>query len=238
VGERGNPDLVLAMGLGVVGALRAGTARVGLAEATPVARLITEPSALLVRAGSPLADAADLLAALRADPAAVPVGGGSALGGPDHLLTLELGEVVGARPRYVPYDGGGAVLPALLRDDVAVVASGAGEYADQIAAGTVRVLATTGDERQAGVDAPTLREQGVALTFTNWRGLLAPPGLAAPQLDRLVGLVAQVRTSPTWTAALARYGWTDAPLAGPELAAFVAEQDRTTADLLARLTPT
>lgn len=237
VGERGNGGLVMTMGLGVVGALETHRARNTLADTTPLARLVTEPGALVVRAGSPLRTATDLADAVRAG--TVAVGGGSALGGPDHLLTLELADVLGApAPRYTSFDGGGPLLPALLGGEVDVAASGAGEYRDQIAAGTVRVLATTGDARQAGVDAPTLREQGIALTFENWRGLVAPPGLDAAATERLAGLVAQLRASPTWTAALARYGWTDAYLPGAEFAAFTAAQDRDVGALLARLAGT
>ena len=33
-------------------------------------------------------------------------------------------------------------------------------------------------ERVEGIDAPTLKESGIDLTFANWRGVLAPPGIS------------------------------------------------------------
>jgi putative tricarboxylic transport membrane protein len=42
----------------------------------------------------------------------------------------------------------------------------------------VRVLAVTGPQRVAHLGAPTLRESGVDPEFTNWRGVVAPPGIS------------------------------------------------------------
>ena len=40
------------------------------------------------------------------------------------------------------------------------------------------MLAVSSDERVEGIDAPTLKESGIDLTFANWRGVLAPPGIS------------------------------------------------------------
>ena len=48
-------------------------------------------------------------------------------------------------------------------------ASSLGELRDQIEAGQSRVLAVSSNERVEGIDAPTLSEAGIDLTFTNWR---------------------------------------------------------------------
>ena len=61
-----------------------------------------------------------------------------------------MAQAVGIDPKtvnYVAYDGGGELLTALLGGQVAFGVSGAGEFADQIEAGQVRVLAVTGAER-------------------------------------------------------------------------------------------
>ena len=67
-------------------------------------------------------------------------------------------------------------MPALLENKVTFGTSGLAEYAEQIASGQLRVLAVSGQNRQARIQAPTLRESGIDLVFTNWRGVLAPPG--------------------------------------------------------------
>jgi putative tricarboxylic transport membrane protein len=206
------------MGLGVVGSEYGRPAR-RLAGTTPVARLIQEPNMVVVTADSPFRTLSDLVAAWRADPPAVAVGGGSSPGGPDHLAPMLFARTVGIAPpvvRYVRYDGGGDLLAAILGKRVAFGVAGVGEYADQVRSGQLRVLAVTGPTRAAGLDAPTLREAGVDLEFTNRRGIVAPPGLSARDARALRDVVGRLVRSAAWRAALTRNGWADAYLGGPE----------------------
>ena len=113
---------------------------------------------------SPYKTIDDLVAAWKADPKSMAVGGGSSPGGPDHLLPMQLAQAVGIDPKevnYVAYDGGGELLPAILGGKVAFAATGVGEFLDQVEAGEVRVLAvTSGAERVDALDAPTLEGAG------------------------------------------------------------------------------
>ena len=65
-------------GMVMVGAIIANKAPVKLTQTTPIARLTGEYEALVAPAESPFKNAKDLVAALKADPAKVPVCGGSA----------------------------------------------------------------------------------------------------------------------------------------------------------------
>lgn len=129
---------------------------------------------------SPYKTIDDLVTAWKKDPKKVAVGGGSSPGGPDHLLPMQLAQAVGIEPKkvnYISYDGGGELLPAILGNKIAFGASGFGEFLDQIEAGQVRVLAVTSEKPIDAVkDAPTLVDSGIDLVFTNWRGIVAPPG--------------------------------------------------------------
>lgn len=127
---------------------------------------------------------------------------------------------------FVSYDGGGDLLTALLGNKIAAGTSGLGEYVDQIESGQVRVLAVSGDERVEGVDAPTLREAGIDLTFTNWRGILAPPGISDEDRAAMVKILEELHATDAWKEALVKNGWTDAFLTGPAFEEFLAEQDR------------
>jgi putative tricarboxylic transport membrane protein len=91
-----------------------------------------------------------------------------------------------AEVNFVSYDGGGDLLTALLGKKITVGTSGLGEFVDQIESGQLRVLAESGSERVEDVDAPTLSEAGIDLTFTNWRGILAPPGISDDDRQALV----------------------------------------------------
>ncbi|GAA1846974.1 tripartite tricarboxylate transporter substrate binding protein [Asanoa iriomotensis] len=226
--ERGNGTMLMLMGLGLVGAQHSVPRSATLADVTPVARLVEEPEAFVVTRDSPLRTMADLVAAWRAAPAALAVGGGSTTGGPDHLAPMLVAKAVGVPPpavNYVRYDGGGTLLAAALAGRVAVAVSSLGEYTQQIISGRLRVLAVTGAARTPGVDAPTLREAGIDVAFLNWRGLVAPPGLSPADERRLLDIAERLRASPAWQDTVARNPWADAYLPGAEFGTFLREAD-------------
>jgi putative tricarboxylic transport membrane protein len=238
VNEKGNGDLAMLMGLGVVGASYTNKSKATLTQTTPIVRLIEEYGAVMVPKDSPFKTIDDLVKAWKADPRSLSVGGGSSPGGPDHLLPMQLAQAVGVDPkkvRFVSYDGGGDLLPALLGDKIDFATSGAGEFKDQIANGDIRVLATSGDERIDGIDAPTLKEAGIDLVFTNWRGVVAPPGITDAQRERLIDAFQKMHDTQEWKDALKANSWADAFATGDDFGAFIKEQDKRVADTLGEL---
>ncbi|GAA3670823.1 tripartite tricarboxylate transporter substrate-binding protein [Arthrobacter ginkgonis] len=238
VNEKGNGELAMLMGLGVVGASYTNDSPSKLTDTTPLAKLIEEPGAIMVSKDSPYQTIDDLVRAWKADPSKVAVGGGSSPGGPDHLLPMQLAQAVGLDPKdvnFVSYDGGGDLLPAILGNKLGFAASGAGEYLDQIESGAIRVLATSGEERLEGVDAPTLTESGIDLVFTNWRGIVAPPEISAEQREQWTAVLEKTHATEAWKAELKKNGWTDAFATGEEFETFLKDQDQRVADVLSEL---
>ncbi|MEU5837885.1 tripartite tricarboxylate transporter substrate binding protein [Streptomyces diacarni] len=228
VNERGNGKLAMSMGLGVVGAVHTNHAPSTLADATPIARLTEEPDIVVVPKKSTYKTFDQLLADWKKDPGALPVGGGSSAGGPDHLAPMLMARAAGIDPKsvnYVPFDGGGELLASVLGGKVKFGVSGLGEYRDQIESGELRLLAVTGPERVRGFDAPTLKEAGLDVEFTNWRGLMAPPGLSEAQRDKLIRFVRELRHSKEWKESLRTNGWDDAWLPGEKYGRFLKSED-------------
>jgi putative tricarboxylic transport membrane protein len=226
--EEGADDLMMTMGLGVVGAVYTNKSDATPTRMTPIARLVEEQEGILVPADSPFKTIDDLVAAWQADPGSVTVGGGSSPGGPDHLFPHQLAAEIGVKPTdvdYISYDGGGPLTAALLGEKIEVGMSGLGEFAGQIENGDLRVLAVSGEERLDGVDAPTLTEAGIDLVFTNWRGVLAPPGISEEQRDYLVDLLTEMHGTGEWQEALVENGWIDSFATGEEFETFLQEQD-------------
>jgi putative tricarboxylic transport membrane protein len=230
VNEKGKDDLILQMGLGVVGAVYTAKSQATLADTTPLARLIEEAEAFVVPADSPYQSLDQLIAAWKANPGGVPVGGGSAPGGPDHLAPMLLAQAAGLDAKsvnFVSYDGGGELLAAMLGGKVAFGATGVGEVEEQAKAGKLRVLAVTTANRVEGINAPTLKEAGIDLVFSNWRGMVAPGGLTEEGKQKLITLLTRLHDTPEWKKTLTEQGWTDAFLAGAEFESFLkAENDR------------
>lgn len=225
--NRGNGDVLMAMGLIMVGAVLTNRSPVTLAEVTPIARLTGEYEVLVVPAASPHRTLQDFIAAWKADSGRMAIAGGSA-GGTDHMLAGLLARAAGvdvARLNYVPHSGGGESVASLLGNQVAAGVNGLGELAAFIATGRLRALAISSERRLPGVDIPTFVEQGVDLTLANWRGVVAASGITADRQAALTSLMDRMHRSSEWKAALARNNWTDMYQSGPAFAAFLKAED-------------
>lgn len=226
--EEGADDLMMTIGLGVVGAVYTNDSDARITDATPLAKLIEEQEGLLVPADSPFETVQDLVDAWKADPSSVTIGGGSTAGGPDHLFPMQLAAALDIDPtevRFISYDGGGPLTAALLGSKIDVGTSGLSEFEGQIADGSLRVLATSGADRLETVDAPTLQEAGVDLVFTNWRGVFAAPGITDATRDQMIELLSEMHGTDAWQEQLEKNGWIDAFATGDEFASFLEEQE-------------
>src|SRR5215212_9677246 len=227
VNENGNADMLMQMGLGVVGAQFSNQSEATLDQTTPVAKLIEEAEAIVVPADSPYQSMDDLVTAWKAKPGDTPVGGASNPGGPDHLTPMLLAQEVGVTPtdvNYVPYDGGGELLAGILGGDVAFAATGIGEVSEAADAGDVRILAVTSADPVDGVDAPTLKDEGVDLVFTNWRGIVAAPDISEEETQRFVDAITEMHDSDAWQKVLKDQGWTDSFETGDDFSGFLQDE--------------
>src|SRR4051794_10649283 len=87
--EEGNNDLMMTMGLGVVGATYTNGSKARASDATALAKLIEDPGAVFVPADSPFKTVQDFVAAWKADPSKVTIGGGASPGGAHPRLPPE-----------------------------------------------------------------------------------------------------------------------------------------------------
>src|SRR5918999_3233927 len=225
--ERGNGDALMVSGLIMLGGIVTHRSPVTLADVVPIARISGEYEVLTVTAASPFRTLHDLVRAFKARPEAISWGGGSA-GGSDQILAGLIADALGVAPRrvnYVAFSGGGESMSAILGGQVSVGINGLAEFAPQIEAGTLRVLAISSAERLPGLDAPTLREQGVDVEFENWRTVVAPPGISADDRRRLGGVVEAMVRSSEWRQMLQRYRWLVRYLAGGAFDEFASAEE-------------
>ena len=220
-------EFLMVMGLVMVGAVETNQSQATLDDATPIARLTAEDLVLVVPADSEYQSVEDLVTDVEERGQEVAIAGGSA-GGADHILAgllLQAGDVPVENLNYVPYSGGGESLAALLGGQVAAGISGVGEYSEQIEAGALRALATSGAEPVDSLtDVPTLADEGYDVELSNWRGVVAPPGISDEGRERLLALVEEVHASEQWQEQLETRGWEDTYLPGEEFEAFLGEE--------------
>ncbi len=231
---RGEGGSLMTMGLVMVGAILTNKSPVTLDAVTPIARLTSEYEVIAVPASSRMQTLKDFTDALRKDPGAVAIAGGSR-GGTDHILAALIAEAVGvpgAKVNYVAYAGGGEAVASLLGAQVAAGISGYGEFQAHIESGKLRALAVSSPARLAGINVPTLREQGINVEFGNWRGVVAPEGISAADRKALLDTVERMVRSAAWRDVLKKQNWEDAYLAGDAYAAFIKAENARIATVL------
>ena len=232
--EKGKPNVLMVNGLVMIGAILTNQSPVDLSMTTPIARLTGEYEVIVVPAASEIKTLADLVAKIKADAGAVAIGGGSA-GGTDHILAGLVVKAAGGdvtKLNYVPFSGGGEALAAILGGHVVAGISGLSEWSGQIASGELRVLGISAPEKQAGIDIPTLKEQGIDVVLANWRAIVAPPGLDDGQKKALLDAVDAAVKSEGWKKVLADKKWTDLYLPGDDFAKLLTAETALTTEIL------
>jgi len=182
-----------------------------------------------VKADAPWKTMQELVAAWKADPAKITVGGGSAVGGQDHMKVMLLARAAGIDPRaikYVPFDGGGQALTSLLGGFIQVFPGDASELRAQLEAGTVRVLAVMSPRRLPGAFAnvPTLRELGFNVDWVVWRGFYVPKNMPIEAYEFWVRALRQVERSPEWARVREQNSLGQFFMAGAEFQVFIDRQ--------------
>ncbi|MCO5064127.1 MAG: tripartite tricarboxylate transporter substrate binding protein [Rhizobiaceae bacterium] len=230
----GDPTQLIVGGYVMVGAILTNNSPVTLDQVTPIARLTGEYEAIVVPAASDIKDMAGLVEKLKADPGSVSWGGGSA-GGTDHITAGLIAKAAGVDPtkvNYIAFSGGGEALAAILGNQVTVGISGYGEFAEQVKAGTLRVIGISSDERVPGIDAPTFKEGGVDVSIQNWRMVAAAPGITDEQKAAITADIEKMNASATWQKTLADKGWANTWLAGDAFADQLKKDVASTTDIL------
>ena len=233
----GREDALLVTGGVMVGAIELADNPESMADVVPIARLADDFDVLVVTADSDFQTLDDFLAAWKENPGGNSIGGGS-LGSIDHLLSGLLAQKVGIDPKavhYVAYSGGGEALTSLLSHTTAVGMSGYNEVADQIEAGTLRALAISSEERLDGVDIPTFKEQDVDVAMSNWRGVVAAPGITDEAKAEFIDIITEMRESDEWKDTLERNSWTDSFATGGDFETFIRDEVSTASTIVKEL---
>ncbi|PVY81481.1 tripartite-type tricarboxylate transporter receptor subunit TctC [Cupriavidus alkaliphilus] len=198
---------------------------------THIIRLGVSPSVLVVSAGAPYRNVADLAAAARRAPGTLNYASGG-IGSAAHVSGAAFASAAGIDVVHVPYKGSVEIVPSLLKGDTQFGFPVAATAIPQLASGKVRALAVTSASRAAALpQVPTLNEAlgRKDLDLDAWSGIWAPPRLPAAITARLHAAVMQALEDPGLRRTYADMGAVLAPTPAPE--AF----SRLVADETARL---
>ena len=185
---------------------------------------------IAVAPDSQFEDLNDLMSALADNPSAVSFGGGSAVGGWDHLKVLLTAGAAGVDEvrsvKYVSFNNGGTAITQMRGGHIDAFTGDLSETAGQIDAGTIRVLAVLSDEKLPGdfADVPTATEQGIDVVGANWRGFYAGGDMSDSAYDYWVSAMETTYDSDAWKEAMANNGLVPFQRTGAEMDEFVNTQ--------------
>ncbi|HSV55818.1 MAG TPA: tripartite tricarboxylate transporter substrate-binding protein [Magnetospirillaceae bacterium] len=236
-GKRGQGEYLAATSTLIMLNNLLGSSELSFRDFTPLAALQTEWISVTVRADAPFRNIRELMDAIRANPAAVPIGVGPALGNNDHLLLLRLAKAHGVDPatiRFVVYPGaGGEIIPALLGGHIRASTIGLGEVLEQHRGGRLRVLGVSSPEPLPFLPGVLpFRAQGIDVVFPHWRGIIGPPGMTPAMVRYWDDVFSRMVQTRTWKEQIERIGWTGFYQNSADHASFLAAQTGIFDDLL------
>ena len=207
----GNGHWLATFHTGAIAGAVTGLIKADVRQFPPVAMLVEETSVVAVRADSPIKDAADLVAALKASPGSHRIAVAPALGQNTHLAIAKPLKVAGVaidQLTIAPFRSSGESVNALLGGHVDVVSATAPVVVPHVQAGKLRIVASASAERGSGplADVKTWREQGVAADYVSYNGVMLAPEATREQQAYWEAALQRVAHSPEWEALVRKSG--------------------------------
>lgn len=223
---RKDPYMMMVTGYAMVTSIMTNKSPFNFKNVTPLARLTAEHEVIAVSAKSKYRDFKEFIADFKKNPKAITWGGGAA-GSLDHAMVSMIAMAAGVDIKdvnYIAYSGGGETLPVVISNQVSVGVSGYAEFKPQVDAGKVRFLAYSTEKRLPNDPTPTIKESGLDVVVSNWRGIVGAPGLSAENKAWLIELLTQMRASKTWVDICKKNGWADTFLTGDAFVKFIDQE--------------
>jgi tripartite-type tricarboxylate transporter receptor subunit TctC len=204
-------------------------------DLAPISLIAAPPYLLAVNPSVPVKTTAELIAYAKQNPGKLSYGS-SGVGSASHLSGALFGRMAEIDLLHVPYRGTGPAVTDLLGGRIDMMFSPAVVVTPHIAAGTLRVIGTTGSIRSALFpDFPTVAEGGLAgYQSLGWFGLFAPPGTPRDVLNKISADTKTVLMLPEVRQRLAEQGAEPAPSTPDGFTAFVNSDIATWLDLASK----
>jgi tripartite-type tricarboxylate transporter receptor subunit TctC len=173
----------------------------------PVAPLNYSDLIMVVHPSVAAKDLKEFIALAKAQPGALNYAS-SGVGTPYHMAGELFKAMSGTDIQHVPHKASGEARNAVIGGHVHMMFDAITTMAQNVTAGQVRAIGTTGTKRSALTpDVPTVAEAGVpGYEATIWLGIMAPAGTPKPIVDKLNAEITKVIERPDVKEGWARQG--------------------------------
>jgi tripartite-type tricarboxylate transporter receptor subunit TctC len=172
----------------------------------PVATVVIDKGALVVRPSLPVKTIGELVTYAKAHPGKLTYG--SAIGIGPHFIAELFKIKSGTDIVHIPYRGGAPMVADLVAGQIDMTVNGKSVLLPQIQAGKLRALAVSAGERWSELpDVPTLVETGyMDAPYDTVFGVVAPAGTPAAVIEKLNATINEGLRSPEMRGLLAKIG--------------------------------
>lgn len=223
-------------GTTILGAAAQNRSVVSLGDLLPISQLNEIALVIVVRSDGPVASFGELVLLTQTQDNRFEWVGGSP-GSADELLLLALAQKLDLpreRFSFIANPGGGAaVSERLLSGRHLAAISSFEELASSPDLSKLRMLAVSTERRLPGIDVPTLREQGVDLALSDWKGVFASRRSSPRQIDEIRHMMARALASKSWSRELADNRWTATKTTPESFPAFISQRQQEAERLIA-----
>lgn len=202
-------------------------------DIAPIAQFMKLPFVLAVSPSLGVNSAKELVERAKKEPDVINVAvAGTSTGLVGDLFAIQNG----IKLHNIPYKGAGAAMMAVLKDEGQVVFLDSANLAPHIAAGKMKGLLITGDQRSEVLkDVPTAKEAGFPnYTPTTWFGLFTRADVPKEIQEKLNQAVREVMASPKLQEYLKSRGATASSMTNAEFKAFFDREVDTWADVISK----
>ncbi|HTH93814.1 MAG TPA: tripartite tricarboxylate transporter substrate binding protein [Rhodocyclaceae bacterium] len=206
-GDKSNPNKLIVASTGIFTVPLASNVPFNWRDLTPVAMVAQDEFLLWVNATSPYMTSQQYIAAVKAKPEQMRMGGQGSKR-EDQIITAKVEQAAGVKFTYIPYKGGGDISTQLVGNHIESCTNNPSESIAQWRANQVRPLCVFDvnrlpykqkvTDKQSWNDIPTCKEQGLDVQYTMLRGIFMPPGVTAEQVKFYVDLFQKIIATPEW----------------------------------------
>ncbi len=180
-----------------------GRSTLSYSDMSVIAQLFHDYPVLAVRADSPLRDANDFIAKIKAAPDSVSIGV-TTLGTVNHISIAQAAKSAGVDPKrlkMVTFKSGSDALVATLGGHIDATVTSASNILPSLGNGTMRAIAISAPQRLSGslAKVATWKENGVDSVASNVRIIFGPRGLSESQISYWEKNLLKVTESEAWT---------------------------------------
>ena len=238
--QAGNPHVLAINSPTVITNRQLGEADFDHRALTPLANLYTEYIAFVVRADSPIRNAADFMQRLADDSAGCRIALATAIGNINHMALAQVTAKAGGDIQALQinvFDSALYAVADVIEHRAEVAAITAVSATKAIAAGQVRAIAVSAPQRlpRLYADVPTWTELGVDCVIGTWRGVIGAAGITPAQIAFWDHVLRAATATPQWNAELADKYWANTYLGGAALDAFLQQEREVMGALLIKL---